>query len=373
MTNLMLLLLCSTDLATAYDFDAEYTGDMLINASGGIKTGGRYLDNLDLSLEIDIAEAWGTGSGNVLISGLYNNGGTFSGELVGDLQVVSNIDTAEAWRIYEFWYELGDDIRSIKAGLYDLNSEFDVNEAGSIFLNSSHGIGADLGQTGMNGPGVFPVTSMAMRGALRLGKVTARLVVMDAVPGDPDNLASNRIDIQGNDGFLAVTELDAPLSDSARLWSGYWRYSADFEHSFGIGASSGNDGWYVGYEQAVTLGSRSAAWFIRVGGADERFNALQGYAGFGVVIDGLIPARPADQFGIAVASARAGRPYRIYLDEIGAGAKHHETAIEMTYRAQINDRLVLQPDIQYVQNPSATRNLENAWVVGLRFVVSATD
>jgi carbohydrate-selective porin OprB len=43
----------------------------------------------------------------------------------------------------------------------------------------------------------------------------------------------------------------------------------------------------------------------------------------------------------------------------------------MTYQAQINEYLVLQPDIQYVQNPAASASLDDAWVFGLRFVVTA--
>jgi porin len=369
--SLVLLLVCSPGFAADYAFEASYTGDVLVNASGGIETGTRYLDNLDLKLEVDLDRIWGPGAGKLLVSGLYNNGSTFSNELVGDLQVVSNIDTAEAWRVYELWYELGDDSKSVRVGLYDLNSEFDVNETGALFLNSSHGIGPELGQTGLNGPGIFPVTSMSLRAALQLDSVTARIVVMDAVPGDPEDPASYAIDLRRDDGCLTVAELDMRLADSARIWAGYWRYSAEFEHGFGDGSDRGNDGWYVGLERSLAFGSHSGAWFVRLGQADERFNALHGYAGLGLVIDGPFPARSGDHLGFAVASARAGGPYRNLLDQSGAGAKRHETTWEMTYQAQINEYLVLQPDIQYVRNPAASASLDNAWVFGLRFVLTA--
>ena len=69
----------------------------------------------------------------------------YSANRVGDLQGVSNTDAEEALRLFGFWHELAEADWSLRTGLYDLNSEFDVNEAGSIFLNSSHGIGAEFG------------------------------------------------------------------------------------------------------------------------------------------------------------------------------------------------------------------------------------
>jgi porin len=89
------------------------------------------------------------------------------------------------------------------------------------------------------------------------------------------------------------------------------------------------------------------------------------------VIDKPFGPRSGDHLGIAVASARAGDPYRDFLEQQGAGAERHETTWELTYQAQINERLVIQPDIQYVQNPSASSGLDNAWVFGLRFVLAA--
>ncbi|TDI96625.1 MAG: hypothetical protein E2O76_11425 [Caldithrix sp.] len=84
--------------------------------------------------------------------GLGNSGGNPS-ENVGDAQIVSNIEGPDTWKFYEIWIQqnlfLGK--LSVLAGLYNLNSEFDVIETGQLFLNSSHGIGPDFSQTGLNG------------------------------------------------------------------------------------------------------------------------------------------------------------------------------------------------------------------------------
>ena len=52
-------------VADGYNFRAAYTADLVANLSGGLLTGTRYLDNLDLTLEVDIAKAWGMASGTL--------------------------------------------------------------------------------------------------------------------------------------------------------------------------------------------------------------------------------------------------------------------------------------------------------------------
>lgn len=344
-----------------------YTADILTVVSGGLSAGTEYLDNLDLELDVDIAETWNVGTGRFFIHGLYNNGTSFSEDRVGDLQVVSNIDAAEAWRLFEFWYEFGGANWSIKSGLYDLNSEFDVNQTGGIFLNSSHGIGAEFGQTGQNGPSIFPVSSFSVRAATSFGSSTARIAVLDGVAGDPSDSSSNKIDLSNEDGALTVAEIDIPYGESARLWLGYWRYSAEFEEVDGSGFGRGNDGWYLGNESEFQLGSRAARWFVRFGQADERFNVLSGYIGLGTVIVGPIKARPADKLGIAVASARAGGSYRDYIGQMGSRPSGRETSLELTYQVRVNEHFLIQPDIQYVRNPSVSRTPDDAWVAGCRF------
>jgi porin len=206
-----------------------------------------------------------------------------------------------------------------------------------------------------------------LRGEVQIEASTVRVAVLDAVPGNPDDAASNTIDLSSTDGYLTIAELDVPITESVRLWTGYWRYSGEFERLSDAGFSTGNVGWYVGAERRFRIGSRSAAWFLRYGQAEEQLNKLKDYTGFGFVTDGLIAARPADQFGMAVASAMAGAPYRDSLKQAGVGVERRETAWELTYRAQINQHFFLQPDIQYVQNPSFSAELDNALIIGLRF------
>ena len=107
--------------------DAVYTGEVMSNVRGGIKTGTVYMDNFDLMLTADLSKA-GLEGGTLFVYGLYNNTQTFSDRYTGDAQVISNIDSERHYRFYEAWYEhrFAGDRASIKAGLIDLNSEFDT-------------------------------------------------------------------------------------------------------------------------------------------------------------------------------------------------------------------------------------------------------
>lgn len=353
-----------------WKLDAVYTGEILSNVSGGIRTGTRYLDNLDLMLEVDLAEASPFGAGTLFVYGLYNNGGTFTGELVGDLMAVSNIDAPHAFRLYEFWYELGGEDWSVRAGLYDLNSEFDVNETGSLFIHSSHGIGAGIAQTGQNGPGIFPVSALALRAQLGGDVLTARVAVLDGVPGDPDDPSSNAIRLSSDEGALLFAEVELPLAGSGRLWSGTWRYTAEFERLAGGAPDNDNGGWYFGVESGIPLGDARGAAFLRYGRVNGAINPFRGYFGSGLVLERLPGLRSDDRVGIAVASGDISEDYRALIRRRDGSAPARETTWELTFRRQVNDRLAIQPDLQYVRNPAEAGHLDDAWVVGLRFELS---
>ncbi|MEX6634801.1 carbohydrate porin, partial [Hyphococcus lacteus] len=188
-----------SDNEPALAFELDYTSDLWGNASGGSQTGVRYLNNVDATLAVDLDTLGVIPNTTVFVYGLYNNGEAFSGDLVGDAQVVSNIEApVEAVRLYEAWieHEFLNGLASLKAGLYDVNSEFDALETSSLFINSAHGIGTDIGQTGENGPSIFPITSLGVRGAFQVSEQwTVRAAILDATPGNPSALKRTSVSL----------------------------------------------------------------------------------------------------------------------------------------------------------------------------------
>jgi len=108
-------------------------------------------------------------------------------------------------------------------------------------------------------------------------------------------------------------------------------------------------------------GEQGLGAFLQFGANDKRVNEINWYFGGGVNYRGLIPGRDEDDAGLAVAHAL------INEDIVDAGGrKDYETSVELTYSAQINEFLRIQPDIQYIINPGAVSGVQDALVIGLR-------
>ena len=364
--------------APAIKLSALYTTEVWRNVDGGIRPGWRYLDNLDLTLTVDAERALGWRGITLFVYGLYNNGHAFSGDLVGDAQIVSNIETGvRAARLYEAWVEqrfAGDRV-SLKFGLYDLNSEFDTTDVGSLSLLSSHGIGPEFGQSGRNGPSIFPVTSLALRGEGKFGQHwVARAAVLDGVPGDPDHPARTAVKLSGHDGALLVGEMSY-VGTATKATVGYWRYTAAFALLDDESRRAhGNDGAYVVVEHRLLRAGApkgdvkpGLAAFAQFGLADARYNRIRQYAGGGLVYTGLLRAEQDDRVGVTIARAWFGTSFRRSIVVMGYKPRSAESVIEFTYRSPLAKWLTVQPDVQYLIHPGPARSADHALAAGLRF------
>lgn len=349
----------------ALQLEIAYTADIWQAASGGRRRGTVYLDNLDILATADLERLIGWEGTTIFAYGLYNNGRSLSA-LTGDAQVASNIESdMRALRLYEAWLEqqLGPSL-SLRAGLYDLNAEFDALETSALFTGSAHGIGTDISQTGENGPSIFPVTSLAARLAWEApAGWKARVAVLDAVPGDPARPKRTAIRLGHGEGALLIGEVEAPLP-AGKLLFGYWRYTAPFA-TFAGGRSSGNDGAYLRGEMRLTRenpdSEQGLAGFFRFGLADGRINMFDRFASAGVAYTGLFPGRDEDQAGIAIAAAFPSVSYRRH-----AASDRAEVALELTYRMPVANWLTVQPGLHYIVNPGADPTIRDALAVGLR-------
>lgn len=354
--------------AQGLDWSLAYTGDVWRNASGGLERGSRYLDNVDLGFSTSIPADNGLSLPAGEVSGhlLYNNAAQLSGELIGDFQVVSNIDSVYNARLYELWYAFPvGDKHSFKLGVMDLNAEFDAIEPAGLFINSSHGIGPDFAQSGSNGPSIFPSTSA---GARYLGRLddnwSLRVAVFDAVPGDLDNPRRSVINLSRDEGALLVSELNLQRGD-LRFGLGSWLYTNDAPRLSRPGAQR-NRGLYAFVEAPVDQPRWDRpAWWLRLGQARESVNPSEFYLGAGLVFPGL-GDRAGDTWGVAVAHARASD--RLSAADLPGPLRPTaaETALELTYRWVLSPRLSLQPDLQLILDPGFSPRLDDAWLFGLR-------
>lgn len=375
-----------------------YTGEIVGVGAGGLDRGVVYHDNVDVTLSVhsDSLSDW---SGLTAFAYGLGNQGRAPSRLVGDAQITSNIEAPLAWRIYEAWLQqtLGT-WASVLVGLYDLNAEFDVNRTGSLFLNSSHGIGAAFGTSGRNGPSIFPVTSFGARLRARLGSATyVQAAVLDGVPGRPTDPGGTIVHFGDGEGMLAATELGVYLGGAtssrsaivdrtvdvaapAKVAVGGWLYTTTLRPWSQVNrpsvvpvATRGSVGAYLLAEGRLLLepgaDDQGLAAFGRIGWANDTYNRFSQYLGAGVVYTGAFPGRDADRMGLAVATAFNGEAYVAAQRRAGRTVTDAEVNIEGTYEAVLTPWVTVIGDLQYVVNPNTDPSIPNAFLGGLRVVL----
>lgn len=354
---------------SAIQFSASYTIDLLSNLSGGIKRGTVVLGKGDAIAEID-GSAFGIDGATAFVDIQFVHGPGFSERWVGDAQVVSNIEAVDALRPLEAWIQLPflASKAYLKAGLIDLNGEFDVQNVGALFINSSHGIGPDFSQSGLNGPSIFPTTSGAVLLRATLDSWSGAIGAFDAVAGDPKRPRRTRIAYPGAKGALFVAEAERTITEKHKLKAGAWIYTGKFDMLARLDGEgnpkriSGNRGAYATFEARLAeKGDRTLDGWVRIGIAEAEINPIAT-----TLSGGIAWGSDRRRFGLAVAHARLGYAGREALRNEGIDAKGAETVIEATYSFDVTKGVTIQPDIQFIANPSWRPDLDNAMVAGVR-------
>lgn len=344
--------------------------DVLGNVDGGLKRGFRVLEKADITANY-AGDDHGIPGFSVFIGAQITDATLFSERLAGDAQTVSNIDAPAGLRLSNAWLAQEFNGRGgIKAGVIDLNTEFDVQATGALFLNSSFGIGPDFSQTGGNGPSIFPTTGLGIVGWwMPGGHWQIKAGLFEGTPGDSGHPGRTSFSLSDSEGALLVAEARNQLTPNFSVGVGAWRYTSSFDAIDPLrGRLSGNSGFYAiadGQLYADPAGENTGlSGWLRLGLADARINPIANSIGGGFVYTGPF-GRMADQAGIAFSRVQFGQPARL-----AAGGGLAETTFEASYSFNINSRLTLQPDLQYVVSPSGDPTLGNALVVGSRIIAT---
>lgn len=376
------------------EHEVVYSALPWVNTTGGIDQGFVYIDNLDITATLNFSHLFKWDEKLVLfVYGLGNHGGKAS-SLMGDFQVASNIEAPKSWRLFETWIQQNffNDRISVLGGLYDLNSEFDVLSPGLLFINSSFGIGAEYAQSGVNGPSIFPVSSLGVRlSSVLSSRVKLKLAVLDGVSGDPSRLASNEVILSRSDGALIAVEgsyhfknidkstrdrqyvtrrkkvgREHAISADDKINIGGWYYTAAQTQLSDSLPSKGDWGAYVGVQNYWLRADESyISCFARFGVANDRFNRFGSAISGGLVYSGLSKQKE-DHLGVAFSSGVNGKSYqRLYTPDTRV-----ETSVELTYAMHFSKWLMIQPDIQYVINPSTLGGLSNPLAVSALIQIS---
>lgn len=336
----------SDSVTHAITLDASYIGDYVYNMHGGLQQGATFLGMASLGMLLETKKLGLWKNGLLYIHGKSLHGNSPSEQLVGDFQVISNIDGGEHTYLHEFWYSQSLGILDITIGLQDANAELVASEIGSHFINSSFGIPSLIAD---NVPtALFPLTNI---GVTVKADLHEKFRIIAAVyDGKPTHFDINKYNtdwkLQKEDGVLRFVELKYLASETNTYKVGYYNHSGLQEFNDSLqsydAVFSRNYGVYGIVDQLLWSNEergKSIGLFMQAATSPKSINYHNTYVGGGAVYNGAGGANNA--LGLAIAHARFKN-------------SKTETAIELSYKAQLFENVSLQPDIQYIITPQGS-------------------
>ena len=380
-----------------FSFPVSYIGEVQANLRGGYRSGAVYNGLLEAGVVIDLSKLAKWPGLTFAADAYYPHGDSLSDRDVHDLNSVSSIQAAAYPRLYELWLEqdLMDGKLSIRFGQLPVDTEFFLTTCGALFFNGAFGA-AEVLALNMNAP-VYPVAAPGVRVWVKPDDHWG--VLAGAFIGNPGDVNSvdrygTNFNFNSDNGVLLLAELNytsyphcapppgpdgkAVAAPTARPLSGTYKVGGFYDsiHFYDIKTGKQLDGDYGLYAVADQElwhkpGNPDAGLrgFSRIGWAPSDRNLVDFEYEGGLNLLGPPPGRDKDLAGLAFAYTKTSTG--VLSDAGTPPARHYESIIELTYQASINDHLSVQPDVQYVINPSGgAEHLHNALVVGMRFNLS---
>jgi len=389
------------------NFEFTHRSDVISNTEGSLKQSTAWLGYTDARLlaDLDKFEGW---KGLTLYLQYHSELGDKPNAIqAGSYMGVDNIETpVNTAQFYQAWLQksLLQDTWFILIGLYPIDAEFYVTNSSDLFIHPSLGMAAEIAQSGINGPPVFPMGSIGTRIKYVTHDHTtyAQLAILDGVPGDPNNPYGTQIILNKSDGTFVIAEVGfTPLEkgqtfepvlpeDVAQMEPvakahekieginktaiGAWRYTVPFNDLLDTDAQ-GNPikrssfGWYALIERTLITEEQDAAQglagFLRFGTASSDVHQSDYSFSAGLRYVGLFDGRDLDAAGIAMTSSHPSDKYRSLSNSIT-----DETMLELTYRFQLRLWISVQPFVQHIFHPGMNNTTPDVNLLGIRTEVS---
>jgi porin len=398
-------------------FGLQEQSEVWGNLAGGLRPGVVYNGLTTGSVAVDLEKVFGWTGAKFFANAYQIHGAGPSANLVGNLQIVSNIEASRDTKLYQLWLEqtFFSGRLTIRIGQEGANDQMMNTQYGGLFLNSSFGFpglpAAVLPSGGPNYPMATPFVRAQFQATDQITLVGAVFNGDPAPPGtgDPQLRDKGGLAFRLNDHVLAFSEFwysvnqgDDAQGLPATYKIGAWYDSAHFSDqllatnglSLANPASSGiprahSTGFavYGIVDQMIwtkpgTKNKQGIGVFLQVMGAPDQFNVSNLFVEAGMNWMGPFEGRDNDIFGIAASYLGISPVARRFGNDVvlftgsGSGYFSNETVVEATYLCQVTPWLTLQPDLQIIVNPgagiptgSSSRPLKNAVITGVRATI----
>ena len=360
------------------DLFFDYTGEVMSNVSGGDKTGTGYNGLASFGIEADLGQALGWEGVTMRLSGMDLHGSGIDSH-VGDMMGVSNIEGYGSVRLYESWVEksFAAETLHLRLGLLLADEEFSTLNTTDPFLNATFGWPEFISMNTVTTGPAFYIPALGVRLLWEPHEIWyGQVGVYDGdsfdspVGDDRVNRHGLNLELGNGQGTFGMAEVgyrhnqaeDADGLPGMYKFGGWW-HSGQFDDFSGGASHGGTQGVYGSAEQMVyrEYGDQGLVLFLRVGFAPEDRSEVDTSFQVGASYVGLVPGRDIDTAGLGLSHAH------ISGDLPGRTA---ETVIELAYDYVMSDDFTIQPSVQWVGDPGATGELDEALVLGLRVYLS---
>jgi porin len=375
-----------------FTFTPSLIAEVMGNVTGGQRQGVIFDGVLNLAVDIDLERLtnWWAG-GTIHANGLWIFGPSLSAQYVGDISNTSNISGFNTFRLQELWFEQSfwQQRATLRMGMLAADAEFFTSSNAALFLSGTFGAFTFVANNLPNPP-VYPIAVPGVRLAIQpTSKFYFQAGIYDG-DGQSQQVNNHGVNfrIDANDGALIFSEIGYLLNQSAgdRGLKGTFKlgsfvhthnfdtWSSQARAALGTGSLQGAGADYGIYgvvdQELLSAAGRTIGMFIRGGDAPKDVNFVNWYIDGGFVFKGFVPERADDTVGIAVAHSSISQDFSNAEVAQGNPSFSSETVLETTYSFAIAPWWTVQPDFQYIWNPSAQNGSKNAAVLGVRTIVN---
>lgn len=385
------------------EFGLNYIGDVMGNASGGMRQGAVHEGRFELVVDANLEKLYGWQGSAFHFNAYQIHGNGLSRYYTSNLMPTSNVEALPSTRLYEVWFEqkLAQGKLAIRVGQLAADTEFLTNNYAGLFLNGTFGWPQITASNLPSGGPAYPLATPGVRLKYTPNDQWTFLGGIfngdPAGPGTDDPQLRNRygVNFRMNDDPLLIGEAQYAYNQgkdalglSGTLKVGAWQHFGSFNDlrfdtngmPLADPASNqspanrrGNYGVYAMINQQIYRlpgddPTKGVGVFARVSGSPDDRNLVSFYADGGLNFNGMLKSRPDDSFGVSFAYTGISRHARgfdadtAFFKDLPQPIRNHEALIELTYQAQILPGWTLQPDFQYIFHPGG--NVPNPLVLG---------
>jgi porin len=326
------------------------TANALSNPVGGERQSTTYTHQLvgGATVKPEDSSDW-----QVTVSGAWTAGKSLTANAIGDTSgVQGTYNGGNGFWLYQLELRRTTEHSELAIGRLAASDSFGVLAGFSNFVNAA--FSSNGGAISINDPGratspssTWGVTAKAVEGPFAL-KVGAFL-------SNPNCFALNRhgrdFALRPGDGVIAMVEATAALSPSLNVGLGGYHDTAPvtlFDGSNG----RGNNGAYAWVERPAVGAGPSLFVMAQVAPKADR-NVYPVFVIAGATWSASRIGRPDDRTSIGAHAGRFSRE---------SGHSGWEAVMEIDYQYKLDDKIVLQPDLQYIVRPGG--EFSDAIVVG---------